>query len=331
MYKHTSRVKGCFVFFSLCAVFLQSCGFTETAVTQKHAPLLLSQTGLYKNIQTGTLRQQVQEFTPQYPLWTDGATKRRWIYLPPSRSINTSDMNTWIFPIGTKLWKEFTRDGVRVETRLLHKIGNNGIQDWVAVSYIWNRSQTDATRSIPERSNQLGTQHDVPSAGQCISCHGGRKSVVLGFSAIQLSHTKSSTTLNTLIQNKLISHPPARRIQLPGNTVAQSALGYLHANCGHCHNKDNKNQWDNPTHDNTFRFFLTVDSLHSVRDTDTFKSIHKARNFWGALLLNPTHPKESYLYKVMNREGEAMPPLGTEKADPQGLKMIEDWIRQISP
>ena len=44
----------------------------------------------------------------------DRAAKRRWIQLPEGATIDTSDMDYWQFPVGTKLWKEFVRDGVRV-------------------------------------------------------------------------------------------------------------------------------------------------------------------------------------------------------------------------
>src|SRR5437588_3047152 len=57
----------------------------------------------------------ISAYTPQFALWADTATKRRWIYLPPGAQIDTSNMDYWVFPMGTKIWKEFTRDGVRIE------------------------------------------------------------------------------------------------------------------------------------------------------------------------------------------------------------------------
>ena len=42
--------------------------------------------------------------------------------VPEGEQIDTSDMNEWRFPAGTKLFKEL-RDGVRVETRLMLKTG----------------------------------------------------------------------------------------------------------------------------------------------------------------------------------------------------------------
>ena len=41
----------------------------------------------------------------------------------PGEPDRNDRQDSWRFPQGTKLWKEFTRDGVRVETRLLQKVG----------------------------------------------------------------------------------------------------------------------------------------------------------------------------------------------------------------
>src|SRR5512141_1865735 len=45
-------------------------------------PKNLSETGLYSDISTKTIAATNLMFSPQYPLWSDGARKKRWIYLP---------------------------------------------------------------------------------------------------------------------------------------------------------------------------------------------------------------------------------------------------------
>src|SRR5262245_53854204 len=42
----------------------------------------------------------VIEYTPQYPLWTDGAAKRRWLRLPPGEAVDASDPDHFDFPPG---------------------------------------------------------------------------------------------------------------------------------------------------------------------------------------------------------------------------------------
>src|SRR5688572_9223518 len=53
-------------------------------------PELLSETGLYV---TGTRRvvSRNLEFVPQYPLWSDGARKRRWIRLPEGTAVDATN------------------------------------------------------------------------------------------------------------------------------------------------------------------------------------------------------------------------------------------------
>ena len=74
-------------------------------------PELLSQTGLYTDIGAGTITPEALLFRPQFKLWTDGADKRRWLQIPVGETIDTSDMDAWRFPVGTKVWKEFSREG----------------------------------------------------------------------------------------------------------------------------------------------------------------------------------------------------------------------------
>ena len=107
-----------------------------------------------------------QPFLPRFELWSDGATKRRWMRLPPGTQIDTKDPDSWQFPNGTRFWKEFTRDGVRVETRFLQKV-RDAPEDWVAGGYLWNDDQSDATLSTAGAVDALGTGHDVPAAGRC--------------------------------------------------------------------------------------------------------------------------------------------------------------------
>ncbi|HEX8953626.1 MAG TPA: hypothetical protein VF945_17335, partial [Polyangia bacterium] len=46
------------------------------------APASLSETGLYADGGSATVRTDVRPYTPGYEMWSDGAAKSRWIYLP---------------------------------------------------------------------------------------------------------------------------------------------------------------------------------------------------------------------------------------------------------
>ena len=50
------------------------------------APSRLSETGLYVPGRGNIVDESNRVFTPQYPLWSDGAVKRRWVFLPPAQT-----------------------------------------------------------------------------------------------------------------------------------------------------------------------------------------------------------------------------------------------------
>src|SRR5215510_369192 len=137
----------------------QASGSGEGHALTPVAPQLLSETGLYaKNGVGGHLKRTADQealvvdprnrpFSPQYPLWSDGAHKQRWVYLPPGAPIDVTNVDAWTFPVGTKFWKEFTFNGRRVETRFLWRADDRG---WVFASYKWNDAQTDAALAPAE-------------------------------------------------------------------------------------------------------------------------------------------------------------------------------------
>src|SRR5690242_13451668 len=88
-----------------------------TARGESELPQHLHDTGLYEP-DSMQVRAENLPFTPQYSLWSDGASKQRWIYLPPGTRIDASNPDAWEFPRGTKLWKEF-RHGRAIETRYI--------------------------------------------------------------------------------------------------------------------------------------------------------------------------------------------------------------------
>jgi mono/diheme cytochrome c family protein len=268
-----------------CGIRYWVCDEVDAAKLQR-LPTRLSETELYTA--------DVVAYTPAYELWSDGAAKQRWIALPAGTRVDTSDMNAWRFPQGTKLWKEFTRDGVRVETRILAKLGASD-DDWVAASYVWNAEQTDAVLTTDGMMNVHNTPHDVPAAKQCAGCHGGRASRVLGFSAVQLA---KQPQLEPLLTNRI-------EYELPGTEAQRAALGYLYANCAHCHNATRPKQAGARCYDPRRTLDLSLDversSLSALEDS-------------------------AALADRMGRRGlGAMPPLASELVDATGLATIRAW------
>jgi hypothetical protein len=296
----------------------------------------LSATGLYADTATGKLADGVQAFRPQYELWSDGATKRRWLWLPPGARIDTSDMDGWRFPVGTKVWKEFVRDGVRVETRMLRKDGPRRT-DWKMVAYVWNREQTEALAAPDGQPDALGTPHDVPSSKMCKECHGGVADAVIGVSAIQLDHDLGDLNLSKLATDNLLTMAPATSYPVPGNDLERATLGYLHANCGHCHN----DRAAGPA-GVLFRLDLTVGGLGSVQQTPAYRTAigtstrvkMPLAGTTATKVVVPGDPDASLLYIRMLRRGPStgqMPTVASELVDRAGSDTVAAWIRALAP
>ncbi|HEX6865034.1 MAG TPA: hypothetical protein VF414_19540, partial [Thermoanaerobaculia bacterium] len=218
------------------------------------APERLSETGLFADAASETLAAGVRPFSPQYPLWSDGAAKRRWVLLPEGATIDARDPYAWSFPAGTKLWKEF-RFGRRVETRYMERAADGS---WIYATYVWPEGGGEAVRAPEDGvrgacATGLGTPHDVPAVQDCRACHEGSPSRVLGFGALQLAaerdpdapHAETpepgSLGLEELLASGRLAGNEAA-IRAAGRPIEarspreRAALGYLHANCGHCHN-----------------------------------------------------------------------------------------------
>lgn len=290
---------------------------------------MLSQTGLYTDIVKGSLGPGVREYTPQFVLWTDGATKKRWVYLPTGQKIDTSDMDFWVYPVGTKLWKEFTRDGKRIETRLLVKTGSP--DQWDMVAYEWKSDQSDALKVPAGVQNAGGTNHDIPSAVDCETCHAKMKDRGLSFTAIQLSHTGAKVSLDDLVSEGRLTNPPAAPLTLPGSATDRAALGYLHANCGVCHNPQS---FVYSIVD--MQLWLDSSKLSSVTGTSTYtstanKTLTSSNPSTGTARIVPGKSAESDLWIRMGQRGTLtqMPPLGTEDVDTTGHDAVKAWIDSL--
>jgi hypothetical protein len=214
------------------------------------------------------------EFAPQYPLWSDGAAKRRWIYLPPGTAIDKRDADAWAFPVGTRFWKEFALER-RIETRYSERMPDGS---WRFATYLWDDGGTKAVLA-PADGAQVG-RFTVPSRADCVTCHEGPAVPVLGYSAAQL------------------------QAKLPG------AAGYLHGNCGHCHNE---------------RALPGLDFELAHRPSQGAASVK--RTWLGAAQRAATIRERMASHNPMKR----MPPVGVSLPDAEGIALIQRWINKEKP
>jgi mono/diheme cytochrome c family protein len=310
-------------------------------------PERLSDTGLYAPGSTTQIAADRLAFTPQYPLWSDGATKRRWLYLPYGTAIDASNPNAWEFPRGTRLWKEFSH-GRRIETRFIERLADG---NWRFATYVWNEAGTEATLA-PERGvralpveNAPGGRYAVPSRADCLACHDGAPVPVLGVSALQLSPERDpqaphaeplrpgDVDLQALVARRWLRNlPPALLAQPPRvdarDSSERAVLGYLHGNCGHCHNAAASGAGV-PVHldlayDAADPRAGRVRTLHALLGESRFKP-HDAAI---AHVVVPGAAEQSVLVqRLRSRDARTqMPPLGTAIPDAAALAAIERWI-----
>jgi hypothetical protein len=291
-------------------------------------PARLSETGLYQDVRRDVLAADVLPFRPRFELWSDGATKRRWLRLPPGASIDATDPDDWRFPVGTKVWKEFARGDVRIETRLLEKVGP-GDRDWVGQSYLWQQRRDgdrEAWAAPGGHVDAAGTTHDLPAAGECPACHGGRRSFVLGVSAIQLAYDAAPGQIDLadlMAAGRLTGVVPPQ-LALPGDDDARAALGYLHANCGHCHSAGARADRPCFVPDNALDFWLRTSRLSSVEVTTAYTTAVGDA-------IRPGDPRGSAIVGHMSTTDlfARMPPLGTRQVDVEALAVIQRWIAAL--
>jgi hypothetical protein len=320
-------------------------------------PATLSQTGLYQNIANKTLASSMRPYRPAHQLWTDGAEKTRWIYIPECGAKIDNTMgamgsptgnNHWRLPIGTRLFKEFKFQGTRVETRMIERTGF-GDNDWIFATYQWNGPQTEAIHVPFGVVDAFDTGlndgngaifHNIPNETECRRCHGGlggaqnggRPSRVLSFSALQLSHSlPGSETVTSLNNAALFTTPIPTPFSIPGNATERAALGYLHANCGGCHN----NTDDGVTQVN-LNLWIDV-GLTNVAQTSAYTSAVCVANqlFTGGGTTHRVNPGDaatsSVNFRIHQRNDPAqMPPLGTEALDIAGAATVQNWIEGLS-
>jgi hypothetical protein len=287
----------------------------DAAPLPTELPALLSQTGLYKDIATKEIATGLTEFTPANVLWSDAAVKHRWIYLPAK--IDSSDMNHWVFPVGTKVFKEFALDGKRLETRLIWRVNDTGNRevDYLVGAYLWNDDESDAAFVKDGAENVRGTDHDVPAADTCWRCHVGEAGHILGYSAEQLGD----------VSGVPLTVQPGETYQAPN-----AALGYLHANCGHCHNP-NGSAWvdshmilrlDVDEHDEaTTQIYMTTVGVPLEQWID--------RGYTTRIIAGDPDNSAVYVRMASRAMNVQMPPLATEHTDPNGLDLLRTWITSL--
>ncbi len=285
-------------------------------------------------------------------LFSDYAHKARFVWMPEGVVAIPDSMGKLQFQPGSVLIKNFfylndERDIAKgrriIETRLLVLMEDG----WDALTYIWNKEQTDATldivgdifdvKWIDKNGQSIEANYIVPNKNQCKGCHEfDGKLVPLGPKAPNLSKKYVYDTGEQNQINKwremgyyandgtMQSFSIFPKWDDPNADLHHRAMAYLDVNCGNCHNPKG------PA--NTSGLTLTFN-----QELDMELGIYKAPvatgKGSGGHLYNivPGQPEKSIMvYRMESTDpGAMMPELGRRLVHREGVDLIAEWIEKM--
>jgi uncharacterized repeat protein (TIGR03806 family) len=263
------------------------------------------------------------------PLWSDGAEKLRFVYVPVGAKALADGENLLRLPVGSALIKTFKLEGRLIETRvLLHRA-----EGWVALPYQWNAPQTDAKLVLAGARIEAKTpageaiSYAIPNKNQCKECHDkGGEVTPIGPKARNLS----LAWLTGFAKAGKLDRVPkvARRLPLWENRaevpVADTARGYLDVNCAHCHNPQGAAS--------NSGLYLGWEITEPVMLGIGKRPVAAGRGSGGLNFdVVPGQPEQSILYHRMAslEGGVSMPEVGRASLDRDGLAVVHRWIAQL--
>jgi glucose/arabinose dehydrogenase len=164
-------------------------------------PRRLSESGLFKSVAGHVMQEGMIPYSVNAVLWSDGAAKKRWLYLQADTKIDFTTSRGWNFPDLTTIVKSFYLEFEEgnpasrkwIETRFLTR--QDG--EWFGYSYAWNDEQTEGTlvdAKGADRDFILQTpagKHKqawhYPSRPECMVCHSRAANYVLGLTELQFN------------------------------------------------------------------------------------------------------------------------------------------------
>lgn len=280
----------------------------------------------------------VHPYALNTPLWSDGAEKLRFIYLPEGTQLvadgEGDEGGLLKFPVGAAIIKTFAfgegQDRRLIETRvLLHRA-----EGWVALPYRWNAEQTDATLALAGGRLDLVTpageaiSYAIPNKNQCKTCHSKDGQVIpigpkaRNLSADWLSGMAASGALDRVPQ--VAERLPVWAARKSGDAAVPLARAYLDVNCAHCHqpgggasNSGLDLRWEQADPHAYGIGKRPVAAGRGAGDMD--------------FSIVAGHPDQSILlYRMESAEpGIAMPELGKASVDTEGVAVVRRWIAEM--
>jgi uncharacterized repeat protein (TIGR03806 family) len=257
----------------------------------------------------------------QVPLWSDGASKERFVALPDGAVLSIDEHGRLVLPPGGVLVKTFRLGDQPIETRLLVRADDGS---WHAATYVWDEAGRAARRFDGGRIERGGQTWDVPTRSECFDCHVEAAGVSLGLELAQLdapfTYGATGRTANQI--DTLQGIGALANVDDDARTGAyqpEDPRAYLHVNCAHCHRSGGQGAGTLDLRNGIDERWMHVVDVPAERGDPTGE---------GGVLVAPGAPERSVLFWRMQTDDPLwrMPPLGTLSPDPVGLARIEEWI-----
>jgi uncharacterized repeat protein (TIGR03806 family) len=303
-------------------------------------PVRLSETGLFSDLAKHQPADGFVGYSVNVPLWSDGSRKLRFIRLPKDGQVKVQPDGTYRYPDGVVFLKTFLRPGAstadkeaRLETRVIELRAGR----WLAATYAWNPTLTDALRvdepheqlyTVKEKGRSVERRWTFPGQSDCYRCHLPQAGFVLGFRPEQLDTPRpkdAPAQLDRLASKNLFDgdpragRAPFRDWRGPDREAAVRA--YLDVQCAHCHRPDGPG---NATIDLRASTPLAETGLLGTRPGQGDLGVK------GARLLLSGQPRRSILWLRMGRTDEkGMPNVAHGVPDEEALRHISTWIRNL--
>jgi hypothetical protein len=265
----------------------------------------------------GNYEKQAVLFTPEYPLWTSGSDKERFIALPKGEVIDTSG-DEWAFPDGAMLLKRFSWSGQAEETRILRRVEG----EWDYAVYIHDGDDAvlwdeDEQVSVSVSHDGEDFDHVIPNRLDCRTCHEAHPDGVIGADALQLGGTLGELTDAGLFADEPASQDPITS----ADALLEPVLTYVQGNCVHCHDGGT-----GPNNGFDLRPDVFVENTVG-QPTDSLATASGIRVVAGS-------PEASILFQAVSGETDdaevkAMPPLGVQLRDEVAIEALRTWITSL--
>jgi glucose/arabinose dehydrogenase len=316
-------------------------------------PERLSRVGAFEDLATLEPIAGFEPYDVQSPLWSDGASKQRWIGLPPGEQIRFVEDGAWQFPQGTLFVKHFEmalderepEQRRRLETRFLVAARDGR---YYGVTYKWSPDGTDAVPLLESEEETLSvvgadglTREQVyfyPGPSDCMLCHNAEAGYVLGVRTAQLNGPGAGAAEPG--RSQLVDWAARGLLDTPIDTAEASVLprlsplsdaaapleervrSYWDSNCSMCHGAVGsiRSTWD-------ARYSTPLAGQGVLFGNLSGEAELPA----GSFVAVPSDLEHSALWQRArsNEPALRMPPLGRRSVDTEYVQLLEQWLASL--